>query len=253
MKFVVHPMFAADAEVVKSCILNFESQGELLGEAVRNAIKVFRIGERQINIKSFKKPTILNSFIYGYIRKSKARRSFEYAGKLLELGFGTPQPIAYAENRTALGLTDSYYVCEQLQPDLRFRDLTLDSDYPDSEEILRQFAHFSFRLHEAGVEFIDNTSGNILISKGENGRYNFYLVDLNRMNFNCNMSFSKRMSNLGKLTTDDRIVRIMSSEYARLCGKSGEEVYTVLKKKSDDFQASFQRRRRLKEKIRGRR
>lgn len=250
MNFTIHPDFAAKQAAVRSLISTFESSGEPIGEAVRNSIKVFDLDGMQVNVKSFKVPNLLNKIIYGYIRKSKARRSYEYANKLTQMGFGTPKPIAFAENHSVFGLLDSYYVSEQLQHDLMFRLLTTDDDYPDREEILRQFARFSFRLHESGVEFIDNTSGNTLIRKNADGSYGFYLVDLNRMNFHNNMPLVMRMSNLAKLTNNRNVLSVIADEYAKLLGKPATEINTMLVRYADNFLESFNRRRRLKRKLR---
>lgn len=249
MTFTIHPKFARQAENIQKRIANFEGEGEMLGEAVRNSIKIFDLDGQKINIKSFKIPTFLNSFIYRYIRKSKARRSYEYANMLLDNGIGTPQPIAFFENFDLGGLKDSYYVSEQLDADLMFRDLTTNPDYPNREEILRQFVRFSYDLHQKGIEFIDNTSGNTLIKKTGDNQYAFYLVDLNRMNFNHPMPFSKRMSNLGKLTREQDILMIMSDEYAKLSGKKFGEIFPVLQKEADKFLDNFNRRRRIKKKL----
>jgi hypothetical protein len=250
MNFTTHPDFAPKQAAVRSLIENFDSGGEPIGEAVRNSIKVFDLDGIRLNIKSFKVPNLLNKIIYGYLRKSKARRSFEYADKLLQMGFGTPKPIAFAENRSAIGLLDSYYVSEQLDYDLMFRELTVNPDYPDFENILKQFAKFSFDLHEKGVEFIDNTSGNTLIKQTSPGHYDFYLVDLNRMNFGASMTLEKRLSNIAKLTNNRGVLEVIAREYARLSGESPEQLLASLIRYADGFLERFNRRRRIKQKLR---
>ena len=112
-------------------IQNFQSSGELFGNGDRNKIKLFKLDGKTINIKSFKIPNIINKIAYKYFRKSKARRSFEYATILLEKGIGTPQPIAFLENFNFLGLKDSYYVSEHLVTELTYRELVEIPDYPD--------------------------------------------------------------------------------------------------------------------------
>jgi hypothetical protein len=72
--------------------------GTLFGDGQRNKIKLFELEGNTINIKSFKIPNLINKIVYKYFRKSKARRSFEFATILLENKIGTPQPIAYYEN-----------------------------------------------------------------------------------------------------------------------------------------------------------
>lgn len=250
MNFKINPDFSKYESLVRQLISDFDNKGEVIGTANRNSVKAFDAGDFQVNIKSFKIPHFFNKIAYGYFRKSKARRSFEYANRLLDSGIGTPKPIAYAENFTLLGLKESYYVSEQLAFDLMFRELTTNTDYPDSRKILRQFAAFSFGLHEKGIEFIDNTSGNTLIRKRDDGNYDFYLVDLNRMNFHAEMPFSLRMSNLGKLTTNRVILKTLAEEYSLLSGHPAEEVYEMLTESAEASLERFRRRRRMKQKLR---
>src|SRR6187402_1584834 len=115
------------------------SVGTIFGEGKRNIIKLFELEGKTINIKSFKIPNIINKIAYKYFRKSKARRSFEYATILLEKGIGTPMPIAFLENFNFIGLKDSYYVSEHLVTELTYRELVEIPDYPDRDNILRQF------------------------------------------------------------------------------------------------------------------
>ena len=119
-------------------ITDFKNTGKLFGDGKRNIIKLFEVDGKTINIKSFKIPNLINKIAYRYFRKSKARRSFEYATLLLEKGIGTPQPIAYLENYDYIGLKDSYYASEHLQCDLTYRELVEIPDYPDHDNILRQ-------------------------------------------------------------------------------------------------------------------
>ena len=98
MKKIFNPDYEYLQPQFDSLLENFKTSGELIGSEKRNVIKVFEIEELAVNIKSFKKPNFLNSFIYGYLRKSKAQRSFEYAKILLSKNIGTPQPFAFYEN-----------------------------------------------------------------------------------------------------------------------------------------------------------
>lgn len=235
---------------VTQSIANFAAAGELLVKGRRNTIKIFRTAGMAVNIKSFREPNLLNKIIYRYFRKSKARRSFEFAGRLLQCGIGTPQPLAFFENYDAIGLRDSYYACEHLEPDLTYRELVSFPDYPDHEIILRQFTRFSFALHEQGIEFKDHSPGNTLIKKTGEGTYSFYLVDLNRMEFHNSMSFDQRMENLKRLTPKQEMVAVMANEYARLYAeRSEQEIASTLWEKTAAFQRKFWRKRELKKKL----
>ena len=236
---------------VLSFIKEFNSDsGTLFGEGQRNKIKLFELEGKTINIKSFKIPHLINKIAYKYFRKSKARRSFEYATTLLEKGIGTPQPIAYFENYDAIGLKDSYYVSEHLKCELTFRELVEIPDFPDHENILRQFTQFSFNLHENGIEFLDHSPGNTLIKKAIEGKYHFFLVDLNRMEFHESMSFEVRMKNLCRLTPKKEMIAVMSNEYSKLSGESEQLIFKTLWKKTSDFQKQYFRKKRLKNSIR---
>jgi hypothetical protein len=233
-------------EEVLLLIQNFKSSGKLFGDGKRNIIKLFELDGITINIKSFKIPNLINKIAYKYFRKSKARRSFEFAALLLEKGIGTPQPIAYLENHSWIGLKDSYYVSEHLQCDLTYRELVEIPDYPDHENILRQFTRFSYNLHQKGIEFKDHSPGNTLIKKTTDGKYEFFLVDLNRMNFHQTMSFDLRMKNLCRLTPVKEMIAVMSNEYAKISGESEALIFETLWNKTTDFQEKFYRKKRLK-------
>lgn len=249
MKYILSPSFKSVENKVLLFISEFKTTGELFGDGKRNVIKLFKLEGMTMNVKSFKIPNLINKIAYRYFRKSKARRSYEYATFLLENGFGTPQPIAYLENHDWIGLKDSYYISEHFQCDITFRQLLELPDYPDHENILRQFTRFSYSLHQKGIEFKDHSPGNTLIKKNAEGKYDFFLVDLNRMDFHQKMSFELRMKNLCRLTPIKEMVVVMSNEYAKLSGESEKLVFETLWKYTADFQEKFYRKKRLKKKL----
>lgn len=246
---IIHPSFQDKLNNLERFVLNFEDKGSYFINGTRNKIKLFDMDGIIINVKSFKKPHFINKIVYKYFRKSKARRSYEYATTLLEKGIGTPQPIAFFEKFNLIGLQESYYASEHLEVDLTFRELVEISDYPDYENILRQFTRFSFDLHEKGIEFKDHSPGNTLIKKKTDNQYQFFLVDLNRMEFHKSMDFDIRMKNMSHLTPVKAMVVVMSNEYAKLCGEKEEFVFNTLWKYTSSFQEQFSRKRLLKKKI----
>ncbi|WP_309642393.1 lipopolysaccharide kinase InaA family protein [Flavobacterium sp.] len=250
MHLKIHSQFQSFKPTLIEYIENFNTSGTVFVDGERNKIKLFELGNMTINIKSFKVPNIINRVAYQFFRKSKAKRSFEFATRLLENGIGTPQPIAYFEKRTFLGFGNSYYVSEHLAVDLTYRELVEIPDYPDAENILRQFVQFSFRLHEKGIEFLDHSPGNTLIKKRENGQYEFYLVDLNRMNFHDHLNFETRMKNLSHLTPKKDMVVLMSNEYAKLySAKTESEIMQSMWFYTDDFQKKFQQKIKFKKRF----
>lgn len=247
MKAVFHKSFQPHKETIQGFIENFDNTGEQFGKANRNSIKLFDLGKQKVNVKSFKIPNIFNQFVYKFLRKGKAQRSFEYANFLLEHGIGTPQPIAYFEYTTPFLFKKSYYVSEHQNCDLTYRELTTKFDYPDYEAMMRAFTRFTFRLHENNIHFLDHSPGNTLIKK-MNGQYDFYLVDLNRMKFKP-MDFQTRIRNFRKLTIHKSMVEIMSDEYAKLCSENYERVFNLMWDSTEDFQRKFHRKKNIKKKL----
>jgi hypothetical protein len=247
MQLYIHPDFQKYESNLSACITNFDTPGTLFGDGKRNKIKLFDLDAKTINIKSFKVPNLINQVAYKFFRKSKAQRSYEFANTLLEYGIGTPQPIAYAENFSFVGLEKSFYISEHLQCELTFRELVEIPDYPDHDNILRQFVQFSFYLHEKGVEFLDHSPGNTLIRKGADAKYEFFLVDLNRMNFHDRMSFEMRMKNLSRLTPKRGMVAVMSNEYAKLYPQQTEAaIFEKMWAETDEFQIKFHKKIKMK-------
>jgi hypothetical protein len=244
-----HPNFLKYKTQIENYIIHFASSGKDFVIGKRNLIKTFELENEVISIKSFKNPNFINKIVYRYFRKSKARRSFEYASKLMNLGIGTPNPIAYYENFDFLGLRDSFYVCEHLEDVFEFRALVQRLDIANRDEIIRQFIQFSFKMHESGVEFLDHSPGNTLIKNNNDGSYSFYLVDLNRMKFHEKMDFQSRMKNLSRLTPQKEMIVIMASEYAKLSGEAEDVVFDAMWQFTSDFQFRFHRKKNIKKKL----
>src|SRR5690606_9065758 len=245
MKRVFQKDFEVFSDVLDGFISEFNHSGIQFGNAKRNSIKLFKLNETTVNIKSFKIPNIFNQIAYRFFRKSKAQRSFEYANKLKALGIGTPQPMAYYEFPTLLLFKKSFYISEHQDCDLTFRELSRDFNYPNHNEILRAFTRFTFELHNKEVLFLDHSPGNTLIKKVGNN-YNFYLVDLNRMQFKT-LDFDARIKNFSRLTPHQYIVEIMSDEYAKCLNIDYEKVFNLMWKYTTEFQSKHLRKKQLKQ------
>jgi hypothetical protein len=234
---------------IVNIIKKFDSEGNLLVAGKRNTIKTFEFNHLVLNIKSFKIPILINGIIYRYFRKSKARRSFEHATILGQKNIGTPEPMGYYENKNLFRLLDSYYVCKHINVDFVFIDLFHREWDENSLQILKELAQFNFQLHEAGIEFKDNSPGNTLIKKNESGTYDFFLIDLNRMTFHKEMDFNLRMKNLCRLTPSEYMVQVISSEYAKLYNKPKEEVFQLMWKYTDAFFNKALKKRNFKKRF----
>ncbi|MEN3324841.1 lipopolysaccharide kinase InaA family protein [Mariniflexile soesokkakense] len=217
------------------------------GVGDRNVIKIIELDSLKLNIKAFKIPNAINKIVYNFFRKSKAQRSFEYAKKLLELGVGTPKPMAYFECKSLFSFKKSFYVSEQLDCDMTYRELTKDFTIPNYDNILRAFTRFTYALHEKGIHFLDHSPGNTLIKKNGD-HYDFYLVDLNRMNFGP-LDLETRIKNFARLTIHKSMVEVMSDEYAKCTGEDYKKIFNLMWYETEVFQEKFHRKKRLKKKL----
>ncbi|TYA65969.1 lipopolysaccharide kinase InaA family protein [Seonamhaeicola marinus] len=246
-KKYVFSKFATSSErlQIEDVIANFDEYDGGLGD--RNIIKTIRLKDRGVNVKSFKIPNAINQIVYSFFRPSKARRSFEYANKLLEKGIGTPQPLAFFEFNSGVLFKQSFYVSESISYDFLYRNLIHDFDIPDYENILRAFTRFTYKMHENGIHFLDHSPGNTLIKK-EGEFYKFYLVDLNRMEFRA-MDFKTRVKNFSKLTKHKSMVKVMSDEYAKCTGENYDEIFGLMWKETKAFQDKYWKKERFKKRI----
>ncbi len=213
---------------IKQIIEKFATNGIVIQD-YRNTIKYFRIGKECWNVKSFKKPNIINKLVYSLLRKSKAQRSFEHANYLLKRHILTPKPIGYVECFKGLFLDHSYYVSEQINYDLTPLQLYDYINFPDRENILKQFAAFTFYLHEHGINFLDHNHGNTLIVEKEPGLYDFYLIDLNRMKIG-KLSLKQRLENFKRLHLREDMIMIIGQRYAELMHLDVEQTQQIIAK-----------------------
>ena len=247
--FTINSNFDSMRELVLNHILNFNSGGKNLINGQRNTIKLFEVDRIILNVKSFKKPNIINKIAYRYFRKSKARRSFEFASKLMELQIGTPQPVAFFENYDFIGLKESYYACEHLENVFEFREIVQNEAFENRDFIIRKFTQFTFEMHEKGIEFLDHSPGNTLIRKNNDGSYSFFLVDLNRMKFHEVIDFQTRMKNFSKITHKKDMIALICNEYAKLSNSNETTLFENMWELTTNFQYSFQRKKRIKKKL----
>ncbi|HET7361011.1 MAG TPA: lipopolysaccharide kinase InaA family protein [Salinimicrobium sp.] len=247
MKIVISEPYKNSEAQILDFLNDFEKGGELFGNGTRNQIKLFKLNGKEINIKSFQIPNPVNKVAYRFFRKSKARRSFEYANILISKSIGTPFPIGFVEETKGISFLKSFYISEQLKSDLTYRNLVQEPDYPEHEEILRAFTRFTFQLHENNIEFLDHSPGNTLIQVN-NGDYKFFLVDLNRMNFK-KLTFEERMKNFSRLTPKKEMIEVMASEYAKCYKKKEKAVFNKMWFYTAKFQKKFHQKKELKKKL----
>lgn len=153
----------------------FENNGDIVFNG-RNEIKTVTLNGYKINIKKFCIPPIINRIFYSIgIRTPKCVSAFINAQKILKHGFETPKPYAYIIERRNGIIRYSYLISDQIENARQVR-------WCWGVNFMRAFAIYTAKIHEKGLFSRDYTSGNILCRK-EDGKYRFFLIDVNRFYF----------------------------------------------------------------------
>jgi hypothetical protein len=249
VQIIIHPQYIHQENSILQLVAGFFVEGDLIVKGSRNTIKSNILGDEKVNIKHFDKPGLLKSIIYSFFRSTKAKRSFDYANYLLAHNIPTPFPIAYIENRNRFGLLgDSYYICQQIDYDFTIRELIHDPLFGERNVILEQFTAFTYKMHEGKVNFLDHSPGNTLVVKKDSGKYDFYLIDLNRMKFE-DLSIEARMDNFKKMWLSKTMVKVVAKAYAKLSNQSEEKLHAILLEKTTQFKRKITKKKYLKRKI----
>lgn len=192
-------------------------EGELLYRG-RNELRRFDVNGLSLVVKSFKIPHLINRMVYGFLRPSKAQRSYEYAQLLQREGFGTPAPVAWLTESNGGLLGHSYYVSLQSGCPYTYAVL-MDGNHPEQERYLKAIGRFTARLHEKGMIHKDYSIGNLLLK--DNGTdIQIELIDLNRIRFRKHIGVEEGCRNLfdGRLPATRRMRETMGDAYAQARG-----------------------------------
>lgn len=219
MKIIINPKYQRLHEFIESVPQCFQNSGTSIYEG-RNQLKEYDVKGIKLVVKSYKKPILINRFIYSYIRPSKARRAYEYGLKVVEKGFDTPCPVAYVEVKNVGFLTQSYFISLKCDYTRLMREFC-DGVPEGKEDILLAFARFTAEMHNAGIYHKDYSAGNILFEKDAKG-IRFSIVDINRMKFGF-VDEETGYENFYRLWFKDEAFRIVGKEYGKARGYDPEK------------------------------
>jgi len=222
---------------------NFKANAKVLYDQ-RNIIKLFEINGKQYVVKSFKTPHLFNRIVYSFFRKSKAERSYINTKKLESLNIGTPSPVAYIEFYSSFLIKESFYISEYFDFDYQMSDALYDEKFDDRDSAFRQFAIFTYEIHNKGVFHSDYNHGNILF-KNNKGIYEFSLVDVNRMKF-MTLNDNLRMKSMCRLTKNLDTLKLIVKHYCTTSGQDFNHLTGLLTKHSDNFKRRQKNKQRLK-------
>ena len=221
----------------------FQNSNESIHKA-RNELKIVELNGIKCVVKSFKVPHFINRVAYTFFREGKAKKSFINAMKLLELDVNTPEPIGIIEFFSAGLLSKSYFISVYEPYDFTIREV-FHHKVEDVENILKQFAGFTYEIHQKSVWHVDYSLGNILITK-KDAIYKFSLVDINRMEFK-KIPPLEGLKNFNKFwAKNDNDLPIIAKEYAKLAQIDEESAIKTVLHEAKKLESSVNLKRSLK-------
>ncbi len=180
MKIVVNPEYAHLGDFISSLPTRPFPRGEVIYHGRNTIEKVTAPDGTVLVIKCYKRPTRVNQLVYSGLRWSKARRSYEYAGRFKRMGIATAEAVAYIEVAVCGVFHTGYFISRHIDLPLL---ADIDSYTPEQRSaILSDLAAFTAKMHSAGIMHGDYNHGNIFVRHTDLG-YSFALIDINRVVF----------------------------------------------------------------------
>lgn len=226
---VLDPDFADLTEFMYSLPHRFAAGEGTVIHRGRNELRLIRLDSRALVVKAFRRPHIINRLVYGTLRSSKAKRSFDNATMLRRLGIGTPRPVGYLNIRSECGLLfdRSYYVSLQSDCTHLYQEL-FDRPFACEEAVLRAIGRLTATLHEHGLAHRDYGRANILFEPLPDGSVRLDLVDLNRMTVGGTFDVKAGCRNFERLPATPQMHRWMAEEYAAARGFDPDECFRLM-------------------------
>jgi tRNA A-37 threonylcarbamoyl transferase component Bud32 len=241
-KFVVNPAYGQYSDFVGRLPRCFDTEGELVYEG-RNIVKLFNVNGQTLVVKQYKRPLFHQRIDYTFIRKSKARRAYDYALRFLECGIDTPDAVACVEEyKYGLFRTGFFVSAYCGDPDLRvLREKPEDA-------LIEAFAAFVVRMHEKGIMHGDLNLSNVLYREDANGimGYHFTMIDINRSKFISVPSQRQCLRNMVRISHDRALNAKIMACYAGIRGWNKEECVAKVERMLDIFEKKRSVKRKIK-------
>lgn len=234
MRVEINPVYAHLSSFIKSIPSQFDSLGTIIYQD-RNTLRLMEVGDLSLVVKRYKKAHIVNRFVYGTFRSSKAERSYINAVKLLEKGVDTPVPVAYIEEYQ-FGLRYSYYITLKASFTHEIREFCDMEDVEPYSHILEAFGLFTARLHNNEIIHLDYSPGNILFDYTHN-KPDFTIVDINRLRFG-KLTEEQSYHILRRLWLTDQAYTIIARAYAKGRGFDEEKAVERILYHKNKFMAN---------------
>lgn len=242
-KYILNPKYSHFENDLLNIKKIFEDAHESIHKA-RNELKVVELGGIKCVVKSFKVPHFINKIAYTFFREGKAKKSYQNAIKLMELGVNTPEPIGIIEFFEGGLLEESYFISIHEPYAFTIREV-FHHKVNTYAEILKEFTAFTYSIHQKGVWHTDYSLGNILVTL-EKESFKFSLVDINRMQFKP-ISGYEGLKNFNKFWAKvDNDLVIIAKAYAKLSNLDETKAIEIVTNEAKFLEAKMNLKRKIK-------
>ena len=131
-------------------------------------------------------------------------KEWKTAIHLKELNISTYSPIAFGVEKKYGFTTKIYFISEKI-PDAitvkEFLSKNRNLSAGNRKSLIKSFSDFILTVHQAGVLHMDFHWKNILVYQNLERKYQFYLIDLDKVKLKNEIPVTQRLSNLAMLNT----------------------------------------------------
>ena len=130
---------------------------------------------------------------------SKAYKAWRGSSALVQAGITTPLPVAYLEKHRGLFLDQSFFLTEIIREAEEIRYLFRQLAMEEMQTLLNGLAGCLSACHKRGILHRDLSDGNILVKKDKGGKFQYYIIDTNRIRLKKKIPVISRIKNLIRL------------------------------------------------------
>lgn len=169
------------------------------------------------------------------LKRSKAEKSHLNSLALEARGIGVAPSIGYTHRLRPDGSEQSYHLSLDLSASVPHLQAHARG-WAAPEGFMPALAAYLVAVHDAGVEHLDLSPGNILYSRDAKGAYRFAMVDLNRMVLHQHaLTRSEAIANMSRLMNTRSTTRSLAYHYALVRGWEPLAAIEELTRATDDF------------------
>ena len=179
----------------------------------RNIVELTHVGNIRLVIKKYQIPILINRIAYTFFRKSKAQRAYENAFILNNLNIPTATPVAYIIQKEWGLLRNAWFVSAYIPHIPLIEYYQNQENKPYLDLLWKDLGQFMLHVHLSGIHFQDNNGGNILVKRNTKS-FQFFVVDINRLDRGKVPSLEKSMRSFAQLGMDGYTLLSPLSYYA---------------------------------------